>query len=60
MLEQVGHRLTVKWSVSSTCAEAEGLTGMDITHYIEDHIDLGQRAAHFEQGVGWRVCDAAD
>ncbi len=40
MLEQVGHRLDREVERVFNMAEAEGLTGMDITHYIEDHIDL--------------------
>ena len=40
MLEQVGHRLDREVERLFNLAEAEGLTGMDITHYIEDHIDL--------------------
>ena len=57
MLEQVGHRLDREVERLFNLAEAEGLTGMDITHYIEDHIDLGQRPAHLEQGVGRGLCD---
>ena len=40
MLEQVGHRLDREVERLFSQAEAEGLTGMDITHYIEDHVDL--------------------
>lgn len=40
MLEQVGHRLDREVERLFVQAEAEGLTGMDVTHYIEDHIDL--------------------
>ena len=41
MLEQVGHRLDrVVEHLFEQC-EAEGLRGMDITHAIEDWIDLG-------------------
>ena len=48
---------TAKWSASISIAEAEGLAGMDITHAIEDRIDLDQRTAHFEQGMGWGIRD---
>ena len=40
MLEQLGHRLDREVERLFNLAEAEGLAGMDITHYIEDHIDL--------------------
>lgn len=40
MLEQVGHRLDREVERVFNLAEAEGLTGMGITHYIEEHIDL--------------------
>lgn len=41
MLEQVGHRLDrVVEHLFQQC-EAEGLKGMDITHAIEDRIDMG-------------------
>ena len=39
MLEQVGHRLDREVERVFNLAEAEGLTGMGITNYIED-IDL--------------------
>ena len=40
MLEQVGHRLDREVERVFNLAEAEGLTGMGITHYIEEYIDL--------------------
>ena len=41
MLEQIGHRLDrVVEHLFQQC-EAEGLRGMDITHAIEDRIDMG-------------------
>lgn len=40
MLEQVGHRLDREVERVFNLAEAEGLTGMGITNYIEEHIDL--------------------
>lgn len=40
MLEQVGHRLDREVERLFVQAKAEGLDGMDVTHYIEDRIDL--------------------
>jgi amidophosphoribosyltransferase len=40
MLEQVGHRLDREVERLFRDAEAKGLNGMDITHAIEDDIDL--------------------
>ena len=40
MLEQLGHRLDREVERLFNLAEAEGLAGMDITRYIENHIDL--------------------
>lgn len=40
MLEQVGHRLDREVERLFQTAEAEGLKGMDITHAIEDNVDL--------------------
>ncbi len=40
MLEQLGHRLDREVERLFQECEREGLTGMDITHSIEDHIDL--------------------
>lgn len=40
MLEQVGHRLDREVERLFRECEREGLTGMDITHSIEDRIDL--------------------
>ncbi|MCK9160035.1 MAG: amidophosphoribosyltransferase, partial [Bacteroidaceae bacterium] len=40
ILEQMGHRLDREVERLFNQAEAEGLTGMDITKYIEDHVDL--------------------
>ena len=40
MLEQVGHRLDREVERLFNLAEAEGLTGMGVTNYIEEHIDL--------------------
>ena len=40
MLEQLGHRLDREVERLFNLAEAEGLAGMDITRYVENHIDL--------------------
>ena len=40
MLEQVGHRLDREVERLYTACKEEGLEGMDITHAIEDRIDL--------------------
>jgi amidophosphoribosyltransferase len=40
MLEQVGHRLDREVERVFNLAEAEGLTGMGITHYIEEYITI--------------------
>ncbi len=40
MLEQLGHRLDREVERLYRIAEAEGLKGMDITHFIEERVDL--------------------
>ena len=40
MLEQVGHRLDREVERLYQNSKEEGLEGMDITHYIEEHIDF--------------------
>jgi amidophosphoribosyltransferase len=40
ILEQMGHRLDREVERVYNLASAEGLQGMDITHYIEDHLDI--------------------
>ena len=40
MLEQVGHRLDQRSGAPYNQCKEEGLKGMDITHAIEDRIDL--------------------
>lgn len=40
MLEQVGHRLDREVERLYQSSKEEGLEGMDITHYIEEHIEL--------------------
>lgn len=57
MLEQ-GHRLDREVERSFNLAEAEDLTGMGITHYIEDHIDLANvlRTSSKERDGGYVMC----
>lgn len=42
MIEQIGHRLDREVEHKFREAKALGLSGMDITHYIEDKIDMTQ------------------
>ncbi len=58
MLEQVGHRLDREVERLFNLAEAEGLTGMDITCYIEEHIDLANvlRTSSKEWDGGYVMC----
>jgi amidophosphoribosyltransferase len=58
ILEQVGHRLDREVERLFSLAEAEGLTGMDITHYIEDHIDLSNVLRTSSKGWdgGYVIC----
>lgn len=58
MLEQVGHRLDREAERLFSMAEAEGLTGMDVTHYIEEHIDLANvlRTSSKEWDGGYVMC----
>ena len=58
MLEQVGHRLDREVERLFNLAEAEGLAGMGITHYIEDHIDLANvlRTSSKEWDGGYVMC----
>ena len=58
MLEQVGHRLDREVERLFNLAEAEGLTGMGVTHYIEDHIDLANvlRTSSKEWDGGYVMC----
>lgn len=58
MLEQVGHRLDREVERLFNMAEAEGLTGMDITHYIEEHIDLANvlRTSSKDWDGGYVMC----
>ena len=58
MLEQIGHRLDREVERLFNLAEAEGKTGMDVTHYIEDHIDLANvlRTSSKEWDGGYVIC----
>ena len=58
MLEQVGHRLDREAERLFNLAEAEGLTGMEVTHYIEEHIDLANvlRTSSKEWDGGYVMC----
>ncbi len=58
MLEQVGHRLDREVERVFNIAEANGLTGMDITHHIEEHIDLANvlRTSTKEWDGGYVLC----
>lgn len=58
MLEQVGHRLDREVERLFNLAEAEGLTGMGVTNYIEEHIDLANvlRSSSKEWDGGYVIC----
>ena len=58
MLEQVGHRLDREAERLFNLAEAEGLTVMEVTHYIEEHIDLANvlRSSSKEWDGGYVMC----
>ncbi|MDR0939076.1 MAG: amidophosphoribosyltransferase [Mediterranea sp.] len=58
MLEQMGHRLDREVERVFTLAEADGLTGMDVTNYIEEHIDLANvlRSSSREWDGGYVIC----
>lgn len=58
MLEQVGHRLDREVERLFNLAEAEGLTGMGVTNYIEEHIDLANvlRTSSKEWDGGYVIC----
>lgn len=58
MLEQVGHRLDREVERLYQNSKEEGLEGMDITHYIEEHIDLAnvlKTSSPFWDG-GYVIC----
>ena len=58
MLEQVGHRLDREVERLYGLAVADGLTGMDITRYIEDHIELTNvlRTSSAKWDGGYVIC----
>ena len=58
MLEQVGHRLDREVERLFGIAEANGLSGTDITQYIEDHIELANvlRTSSKEWDGGYVIC----
>lgn len=58
MLEQVGHRLDREVERLYTIAQTEGLVGMDITRYIEDHIEIANvlRTSSKEWDGGYVIC----
>ncbi len=58
MLEQVGHRLDREVERLYQKYKAEGRTGLDLTHAIEDHIDLTNviRTSSKEWDGGYVIC----
>ena len=58
MLEQVGHRLDREVERLYQQYKAEGRTGLDLTHAIEDHIDLTNviRTSSKEWDGGYAIC----
>ena len=58
MLEQVGHRLDREVERLYQQYKKEGLGGMDITHAIEDHIDLSNviRSSSKDWDGGYVIC----
>ena len=58
MLEQVGHRLDREVERLFKQAKSEGLEGMDITHAIEDRIDLTNvlKTSSYEWDGGYVIC----
>lgn len=58
MLEQVGHRLDREVERLYQQYKAEGRTGLDLTHAIEDHIDLTNviRTSSKEWDGGYVIC----
>ncbi|WP_303012813.1 amidophosphoribosyltransferase [uncultured Bacteroides sp.] len=58
MLEQVGHRLDREVERLFNLAGAEGLTGMAVTDYIEEHIDLANvlRTSSRDWDGGYVIC----
>ncbi|MDR1004941.1 MAG: amidophosphoribosyltransferase [Prevotellaceae bacterium] len=58
ILEQMGHRLDREVERLFNLAEADGLTGMGITRYIEAHIDLSNvlRTSTKDWDGGYVIC----
>ncbi len=58
MLEQVGHRLDREVERLYNLAVAEGLSGMDITRYIEEHIEPANvlRTSSKDWDGGYVIC----
>lgn len=58
MLEQVGHRLDREVERLFNLAEAEGRTGMEVTHYIEENMELANvlRTSSKEWDGGYVMC----
>lgn len=58
MLEQVGHRLDREVERLFSLAEAKGLKAMEVTRYIEEHIDLANvlRTSSEEWDGGYVMC----
>ena len=58
MLEQVGHRLDREVERLFVIAQEKGLQGMDITHYIEQHVDLANvlRTSSADWDGGYVIC----
>ena len=58
MLEQVGHRLDREAERLFNLAEAEGLTGMEVTRYIEEHMELANvlRTCSRDWDGGYVMC----
>ena len=58
MLEQMGHRLDREAERLYLLAKKEGLEGMDVTRYIEKHIDLANvlRTSSKEWDGGYVIC----
>ena len=58
MLEQVGHRLDREVERLYQQAKEDNLTGMDITRYIEDHIEIANvlRTSSKEWDGGYVIC----
>ena len=58
MLEWMGHRLDREVERNFVNAKQQGLTGTDITHYIDDHVDMAQvlRTTMPDFDGGYVVC----